>query len=175
MTFGDKPCLCGAIEAARRFPDPRGPLCYRGYRGKGNNVAIFRDAEGKEWQFSFDGFVLDEVKKTTGIDLADLSAGGWWTLETDAGAVGRVMATVVFLSGDTARRKMAAAIRGKSIVAARDALVLEGADFFPQNEWFVIQSNLAKRRTNEATVDTATVEPLMRLIGMLPQDMQRGA
>jgi hypothetical protein len=142
-------------------------------------MSVFRSSDGNEWRICLDAFLLDEIKKSTGIDLADLSAGGWWTLETDAGAVGRVLAIVC---GDEVRarkiesRLFVRTIRGQAIADGRAALLSEGADFFPPSEWSAIQSSLEKRRTNQtATTDLTTLEPMLRAIALMPEDMRLGA
>lgn len=142
-------------------------------------MSVFRDSTGLEWPISFDCFVLEDVKKETGIDLADLSAGGWWAIENDVSAVGRVL-SVVCRHEITTRgldaKTFARRIRGQSIEAARDALVSEGADFFPRSQWSALLSNLKKRRDGAtATADLTALEPLLRAIELMPEEMRQGA
>lgn len=142
-------------------------------------MSVFKNSNGDEFRIQLDGFVLDEVRKATGVDLADLSAGGWWTIETDAGALARVLAIVC--QDEIKARKMdqrtfARLIRWNAIVHARAALVEEGADFFPQSEWSAIRANWAKRKTNQtATNEMEAVRPMLGMIAMLPKEMQAGA
>lgn len=138
-------------------------------------MSVFRDNSGNEWIVRLDAFVLADVKKETGVDLADISAGGWQAIETDAGAVGRVLAVVCrdeMQSIKVDARTFARSIRGEAIESGRKALLDEGADFFPASEWSAIRSNLEKRRQmaglNVVDLETATkilpmAEAFMRL------------
>ena len=145
-------------------------------------MSVFRDANGDEWRVQFDAFVLAEAKKDTGVDLADLSAGGWQAVETDVSALGRVLAVVC---GDEIRaRKMtgrdfAKRIRGESIETARAALLAEGADFFPQSEWSAIRANSRKRTTMAKQTEAmslgpkaAEILPLLEAFTRLPEGIQ---
>lgn len=142
-------------------------------------MAVFTDTNGYEWRVGLDAFTLEDVRKDAGVDLADLSAGGWATIETDAGAVVRVLAVVC--RGEIAARKwssrdFAKGLRGEAIQAGRAALLTEGADFFPQSEWSAIQSNLKKRMANqEQTADMATAASLLQAMSAMPPDMRAGA
>ena len=101
-------------------------------------MSVFKSSDGNEWRVYLDAFLLADIQKETGIDLADVSAGGWAKIETDAGAVGRVLAVVCreeIAARTTDARSFARTIRGESIDLARAALIAEGADFFPRNEW----------------------------------------
>lgn len=142
-------------------------------------MAVFTDTNGIEWRVTLDAFTLDDVRKDAGVDLADLSAGGWATIETDAGAVVRVLA-VVCRGEITARkwnsREFAKGLRGEAIQAGRAALLTEGADFFPRSEWFAIQQNLRKRMENlEQSADMATAASLLQAMSAMPPDMRAGA
>lgn len=139
-------------------------------------MSFFRSSDGNEWRIFFDAFLLADVQKETGIDLADVSAGGWAKLETDAGAVGRVIA-VLCREEATARkidsRSLVRTIKGESIDLARAALVAEGADFFPQSDWYVILSNLARRKT--ARDQAETIQAAMAAMEGLSPEFRAGA
>ena len=115
-------------------------------------MSVFRDANGAEWDIQLDAFGIEDVKRETGIDLADISASGWLAVETDASAVGRVLAV---LCGEQIRacksnsRAFARLVRGDAIQRGRQALLAEGADFFPATEWSEIQSSLTKRKSSK--------------------------
>jgi hypothetical protein len=145
-------------------------------------MSVFKDFNGDEWRVMLDAFVIADAKKETGIDLADLSAGGWLAVATDASAVGRVLAVVC---GDEIRarkmngRSFSRLIRGEAIEAGRAALLSEGADFFPPNEWSAIRSNLTKRtaatRQSEAAkilVESPQTMQIMDAFLKLPKDIQ---
>lgn len=142
-------------------------------------MTVFKDLAGQEWRVSLDAFTLDDVRKQTGVDLADISAGGWHQIETDAGACVRVLAVIcadeIRANGRTPRQ-FAAAIRKDAIPAARAALLAEGADFFPPNEWSAIQSNLQKRReSRQQAMDLLTTQDVLQALTVLPPAMQIGA
>jgi hypothetical protein len=145
-------------------------------------VSIFRDAQGEEWQVQFDAFNLADTKKETGIDLADISAGGWHAIEVDATAVGKTLAIVC---GDEIRarkltgRDFAKRVRGDAIERGRQALLAEGADFFPQSEWSAIRANSRKRtKMAEGQVgaqmigDLATFREMAEIFKGLPPAIQ---
>lgn len=145
-------------------------------------MASFTDSTGDKWKVAFDAFSLDDARKDTEIDLADIAAGGWATIESNASAVVRVLAS---LCGEEAKerglkpREFAQRIRGDAITRAREALRAEGADFFPPSEWSVIRSNLKKRRALQDQKEAATmagsmteVLPLMEAFSRLPRDIQ---
>ena len=115
-------------------------------------MSIFKDSRGDEWRVSLDAFLLDDIRKQTGVDLADLTSGGWHQIETDAGACVRVLAVVCadeIKARGRQSRDFARAVRQEAIDAGRAALWSEGADFFPQSQWSAIASNCETRRTNQ--------------------------
>jgi hypothetical protein len=134
-------------------------------------MTSFKDRNNNEWPVYLDAFLLRDIAKETGIDLADVSAGGWLKLETDSGVVGRV-AAVICRDEIKARRMTAAdfvkAMRGTAIEAARQAITEEGADFFPPSEWSAIRSNLTKR--TEAKEQAESLQAAMAAMeGMSPE------
>lgn len=134
-------------------------------------MSTFRDANGGEWRVILDAFLIDEAKRETGVDLAELSASGWQAIATDAAAVGRVLAVVC---GDQIReqklttRQFARAVRGPAIAAGRKALLDEGADFFPPSEWSELQSNLTRRQETRQQTDQLNLIGLDNATKILP-------
>jgi hypothetical protein len=151
----------------------------KGIRERKKGMSVFRDSNGNEWRVALDAFTLDDVRKDAGVDLADLSAGGWATIETDAGAVVRVLAVVCrdeIKARNWNSREFAKGLRGEAIQAGRAALLTEGADFFPVSEWSAIQSNWRKRKANlEQTTDMMTAASLLQAMSAMPPDMRAGA
>lgn len=145
-------------------------------------MSVFKDCNGDEWRVYFDAFTLADIKKETGIDLADVSAGGWQAVATDASAVGRILAVVCaeeIRARKMTGRQFARLIRGEAIEAGRKALTDEGADFFPPSEWSAIQSNLVKRtkaaagQTGMAMAgDLATIREMADIFARLPPSIQ---
>jgi len=139
-------------------------------------MAGFKDKGGNDWQVVFDAFLLDEVRKATGIDLADIAAGGWLQIETDSGAVGRVLAAVC-KDEIKARRwtpeQFAKGIRGEAIEAGREALRVEAADFFPPSEWSAIRLNSGKR--TQAREQAAEIQAAMSAMEGMSPDFRQGA
>ena len=131
---------------------------------------------GNDWQIVFDAFLLEDVTKATGIDLADIAAGGWLQVETDSGALGRALAAVcrdeIKLRNWTPAQ-FVKGVRGAVIEAARQALREEAADFFPPSEWSAIRSNLAQR-TSARDQATSIQTAMAAMEGMSP-DFRAGA
>ncbi len=134
-------------------------------------MSTFRDIKGDEWQVQLDAFAIEEAKRETGVDLADISAGGWFAIATDASAVGRVLAV---LCGEEIRtckltsRAFARLVRGEAIQRGRQALLDEGADFFPPTEWSEMQSSLTKRKSSKAQTDQLNLIGLDNAAKILP-------
>ena len=134
-------------------------------------MSVFRDAHGAEWDFQLDAFGIEDVKREAGIDLADISASGWLSVETDASAVGRVLAV---LCGEQIRackstsRAFARLVKGEAITRGRQALLAEGADFFPAPEWSEMQSSLMKRKSSKAQTDQLNLIGLDNATKILP-------
>jgi hypothetical protein len=145
-------------------------------------MSVFKDCNGDEWRVQLDAFAIADAKKETGIDLADLSAGGWLAVATDASAVGRVLAVVC--SEEIKSRKMTAKdfarkVRGEAIQRGRDALIEEAVDFFPPSEWSAIRANLSKRTKQaaqseamEVAKNQANLIPLLEAFTRLPPNIQ---
>jgi hypothetical protein len=146
-------------------------------------MSVFRDCNGDEWRVYLDAFTLADIKKECGIDLADITAGGWHAVATDASAVGRVLAVVcadeIKMRPKMTARAFAKLIRGEAIEAGRKALTEEGADFFPPSEWSAIRSNSQKRtkmaaqtEAMEAAKNQANLIPLLEAFTRLPPHIQ---
>ena len=139
-------------------------------------MAVFKDNSGQEWRVSFDAFLLDDIRKETDIDLADVAAGGWLKIETDSVALGRV-AAVAFrdelkVKGQTPAQ-FVKQLRGEMIERVRQALIAEGADFFPQSEWSAIRSNLKNRKTSKTQADE--MRAAMEMMDAMGPDFLTGA
>lgn len=139
-------------------------------------MSRFKDKGGEEWPIALDGFVLEEVAKRTGIDLADTASSGWLKFETDSGVTQRVLAVVcedAIAERKLSPRNFAKAIRGKVFEQARAALREEAADFFPPSEWSAIQQNLKRRRESKDQAESLQTA-MAALEGMSPE-FQQGA
>ena len=132
-------------------------------------MSKFTDALGQEWTLEFDGFLLDRVANEAKVDLADLSATGLLAVESDVKALIRVLA-VACDDQLKARTKSAAEfqkqIRKDAITRSRAALMEALADFFPESEWFAMQSSLTKRKNQPEM----TPEQLQLAAGFLRMD-----
>jgi hypothetical protein len=139
-------------------------------------MATFKDPAGQEYRTSFDAFLLDDIHKETGIDLADVAAGGWLKIETDSVALARV-AVVAFRDDIKAQGKTPAQfvkqLRGELIDRVRQALSAEGADFFPQSEWSAIRSNLKTRKTSKTQAEQ--MRAAMEVMESMGPDFLTGA
>jgi hypothetical protein len=145
-------------------------------------MAKFLDGHGDQWVVAFDAFVLSDAKKDTGIDLADIAAGGWAVVETNSSDCVRVLASIC--SDEIKLRKMTARdfakrMRGEAITAGMEALREEAADFFPRSVWSAIRSNLQKRaqmaeqaQAGQMAMQTAELLPMLEAFSRLPPDIQ---
>jgi hypothetical protein len=122
-------------------------------------MSSFRDEAGKTWTIQFDGLLLDDVLTETGIDLADLSAGGLSTIDQDAKKLVKVL---VVLCGplEIDEREFSRLIVRDVITAAREAIVSAAANFFPPSEWSEIQQLLDQQR--EFNQQWATIRPMVQ-------------
>jgi len=112
-------------------------------------VATFQDALGREWRIELDCFLLDRIDKEAAVDLGDLAAGGLLAIEREAKALGRVLAVVCDEQLKELRMSPAEfqkQIRKDAITRAKEAVREALADFFPENEWSAMQSNLTTRK-----------------------------
>ena len=139
-------------------------------------MASFQDAGGRDWSISFDAFMLTEIRKETEIDLADISSGGWLKVETDSAALGQVVA--ILCRDEIKQRSMTARefiklMRGKAIEAARKAMSVEGADFFPPSEWSAIRSNLTNRMATKNQAEQ--MRTAMEVMEAMGPDFKQGA
>lgn len=112
-------------------------------------MPTFKDINGREWKVEWDGLLLDDVRTATGIDLADLSAGGLAAIEQDSPKLVKVL---TILLGDEIKksnitdRQFSKAIRGDVFKEAFAAVFGAAADFFPQSVWSEVQQRLESQR-----------------------------
>lgn len=119
-------------------------------------MPTFEDTTGKSWPIEFDGLLLDDVFKGTGVDLADLSAGGLAAVENDAKKLVEVL--VILCAPDNPREFSKVVVR-EAITAAQEAIVSAAANFFPPKQWSEIQSRLKQQR--EFDQQWAELRPLI--------------
>jgi len=132
-------------------------------------MSKFADALGQEWRLEFDGFLLDRIANEAKVDLADISAGGLLAIDQDVKALVRVL-TVACDEQWKERGKTASEfqkqIRKDAITRAREAMLESLADFFPENDWSGMLSNLATRKSQPAM----TPEQMTLATGFLKMD-----
>jgi hypothetical protein len=139
-------------------------------------MAIFKDATGREWRVSFDAFLLDDIRKETEIDLADVASGGWLKIETDSVALARVAAVAFrdeLKTHGLTPAQFVKQLRGDAIERVRQALIAEGSDFFPQSEWSAIRSNLKTRK--ESKTQAEQMRSAMEVMELMGPDFLTGA
>lgn len=130
---------------------------------------------GHDYTFAFDGFTLDDIKRETGLDLADLSAGAWQRVMTNSSDASRVVAIICrehARQNKLTDRQFARTITGHVIEDARAALEDAGRDFFPQSEWSAIQQNLAT--ISKVAEDMAEALPMLAIVEKMPESMRAG-
>ncbi len=138
----------------------------------------FIDADGKTWPVEFDAFVLEEIHRETGVDLADIVAGGWESLENERTLV-RVMAVVC----GQPFRDFAKLIRQEAIGRAKAALEAAAADFFQATKWSAMQSTLEKQKKQMEILQSgkefreawAELGPIIAAIKTMPPEMKEAA
>lgn len=133
-------------------------------------MAAFKDALGQTWDVDFDAFVLDKIKSQVGIDLADLTAGGWYKIETDVISLVHTVAVIIREQLDARRipeAELGRRIRKEAITRARESLKAAAADFFPESDWSAIRSNLNKRKQMQLPIEASSLKeiaPMMELM-----------
>lgn len=129
-------------------------------------MASFQDAEGRKWAVNLDGLLLEQIESETGIDLADLSAGGIAQVEQKAASLVRVLSIVC---GDEigdrnlTARDFSRGIRGAALVSGFGAIVQALRDFFPPSAWSEIESRLTTQRQVSEAMSQA--KPILRTLG----------
>ena len=132
-------------------------------------MAVFKDRNGKQWAVDFDAFILDDVLANCGLDLADLSGEAWHKIATNSTAVGKVMATVCadqLQSEKITDRTFARLVTGSAINHARAALEAAALDFFPESDWYEIQSQLP------TLAEMEKIGPAMKIVDSLPDSLK---
>lgn len=121
-------------------------------------MSTFNDSMGQSWTVEFDGLLLDDVYQATGIDLADLSAGGLAAIEQDAKKLVKVL-LVLCEPKDIDERTFSKRIVRDVIPGAIEAIVSAAANFFPPKQWSEIQSRLDQQR--EFDQNWAKIRPIV--------------
>lgn len=138
-------------------------------------MTTFTDADGRAWRVEFDGLLLDEVEKSTGIDLADLSGGGLARLDEHAPSLIRVL-TVLCAEEISAKKltpkEFAKGIRREAFPAAMKAVLAAAEDFFPKSSWSELQLRLTE--TRQIAEHWTKLKPLLRKLNEpdVPRAMQ---
>jgi len=139
-------------------------------------MAKFTDTSGREWKVEFDGLLLDEVRQATGVDIADLSAGGFFRLGEHIPT--RVKVLAVLCAEERAERKLterefSKAISGKTLDYSLDAIVSAAQNFFPPKTWSEMQSRWNQQKAFSQDW-RANVQPLLMQLNApeMPQAMR---
>jgi hypothetical protein len=122
----------------------------------------FKDINDRQWRVEWDGLLLDDVRTETGIDLADLSAGGLATIDQDAPKLVKVLSVLLREEISAAKmtdRQFSKAIRGKALPAALAAVLGAAADFFPESVWLEVQQRFESQR--EFRTNWTKIKPLL--------------
>ena len=113
---------------------------------------------GKQWNIEFDGLLLDDVMTETGVDLADLSAGGLAEIEQDAKKLVKVL-LVLCNPQDLDKRAFSKRIVCEVIPASLKAIVGAAANFFPPSQWSEILQRLEQAK--EFDRNWAQIKPMV--------------
>ena len=106
-------------------------------------MATFKDVKGREWSIELDGLLLDDVQQETGIDLADLSAGGLAAIDQDAKKLVKVLLVLCRdqrTPDNITDRQFSKLIVKDALADAMQAVLRSVEHFFPQRTWSAIQS-----------------------------------
>lgn len=122
----------------------------------------FKDINGREWKIEWDGLLLDDVRTETGIDLADLSAGGLATIDQDAPKLVKVLSVLLreeIKAASLTDRQFSKLIKRDVQPAAFAAVLGAAADFFPVNVWSDVQQRFETQR--EFQTNWMRIKPLL--------------
>lgn len=128
-------------------------------------MATFRDNTNRSWRVELDAFVLGELRDECQIDLADVSAAGYFALDTDVVSLVRALQVLCreqIQEATLSPRDFARLIAGEAIVRARGAVRGAAASFFPPDEWSSIHSRWQQRV--EAAATWHSIAPMMSLL-----------
>lgn len=134
----------------------------------------FTDSTRQEWAIEFDALIFEAIERDTGIDLADLSAGGLAKVESDVKALVKVLCVVLKDQIQAAKLtppQFAKRIRGETITDAVQAIAGGLADFFPVNVWSAVQQRWNQRR--EAADNLADVAPMLEMLNQPGMEAMR--
>lgn len=112
-------------------------------------MPTFKDINGREWKVEWDGLLLADVLTETGVDLADLSAGGIATIEQESPKLVRVLTVLLrdeIKEAKLSDRQFSKGIRGNVFKEAFAAVLGAAADFFPQSVWLEVQQRFESQR-----------------------------
>lgn len=140
------------------------------------NVASFRDHSGKTWKINFDVIVLDEVRQETGVDLVDLSAGGFSEVDRDVIKIAKVVTVLCrdqLKESGVDERAFMRSLKGNDFALAFEALLKAAENFFPKKLWSEILSRLKEMQTTNAEV--MEMAPGLAAMKYLPESMQAAA
>jgi hypothetical protein len=133
-------------------------------------LATFTDSNGNEWAVAFDAFSLDDVRTELDVDLADLSAAGWYAITSREPTLAKSLAIICKGQHDVRQ------LSGDDFPKALAAMEAAALDFFPPKKWSEMQTNLRmKSQTAQAQDAAATLQgaiPLAEAFMRLPPQMQ---
>lgn len=138
-------------------------------------MAKFTDVAGRDWTIEFDGFLLDDIREETGIDLADLSAGGLFKIDQHMPSLIKVLAVCCqdeIKERNLSPREFARAIKGNVLRSALEAVLKAIESFFPPSSWSGIRSRLDQQR--EFSRQWSQVQPLLNRLNApdMPEAMR---
>ena len=135
-------------------------------------MATFSDGKNEAWLVEFDAFIMDDINKSLGIDLCDMSSSAYELIETDEASMVKILHRVCVLASerDIPFRSFAKGVRGSKLEEGRAAILEAAADFFPREKWSRLQSNLKKRMKSRSDL-----QEFLQVIEMMPPGMQQGA
>ena len=135
------------------------------------------EAGGHTWTIELHGLLLDQAAEETGLDLVEVSAAGLLAIETSKR---HLCAVVRALCREQCEERKLSAIdfskllKGEVLESAFAAVVGSVQDFFPPNEWSVIQSNWKKQKdiqtANEGIQQLQAAKPLADGFLQLPPE-----
>lgn len=137
-------------------------------------MTSFTDAKGRAWTIELDALLLDDVRQETGIDLADLSAGGLAAIDQDAVKLVQVLCVLCGEEMDKdgiTNKQFAKLMRGDALTRALDAVARSVQSFFPEKTWLEVQSAFENQKSFNQS--TQMLKPLLSKLNQPEMEAMR--
>lgn len=140
-------------------------------------MPTFRDSADREWSIKFDGLLLDELRESRGINLADVSGADYGRIENDAGVLTKAVCFLLaeqFKVLPITEKQFAASFTGEAQETALAAIWGAAKVFFRPKQWSALQSNYDQQR--QAQEQWAAMRPMLLMLNQpdMPESLKLG-